>query len=105
MPFKDIVWVRWEGNKSARYDGKVEGVPRSSITKTQGRNVTVKWGKKLWYGVLEDSKKQKRESSKKQAMFCEVPNSTGTYYCTFCVHVFSYAVVVVYSISLFPLID
>ena len=50
---KDLVWVRWEGNKSPRYDGKVEGVPESSIVKRSGQNVEVQWGKKVWYGVIE----------------------------------------------------
>ncbi len=56
-----IVWVKWSGNKSKRYDGKVNGMPRESLVNPDsaieiGNAVDVWWGsgkaRKIWHGTV-----------------------------------------------------
>ena len=61
---KDLMWVRCGGNKSPRYDGKVEGVPRSSIIKRSGQNVEVLWGEEsvVWGDWVSPRANEKQEA-------------------------------------------
>ena len=60
---KAIVWVKWAGNRSKKYDGTVSGVPMSSLVDQSsnldvGTVVEVWWGsgksRKIWHGIVDD---------------------------------------------------
>ena len=62
----EAVWVRWCGNNSKLYDGKINGMHRDCFlsdlsTRSIGDSVEIVWGKssKIWYGVLIDTDEPK----------------------------------------------
>ncbi len=55
-----MVWVRWEGNGSTRYDGRVQDIAHRFVVKEDvvgmavGSTISVQWGRRRWAAVVVD---------------------------------------------------